>query len=79
MTRPISTHDIDLAAASMTITGEQPSICIHPGDTLATFNLPDGAITQQLCNDYATGNLTLNIKRFSSCRAFLFKKIKGAQ
>ena len=79
MTRPISTQDIDLAAARMTITGEQPSFYRQPGDSLTTFDLTDDDITRNLLNQYATGSLTLNIKRFASCRNFLFKKIKGVR
>lgn len=79
MARPISTHDIELAAARMTITGEQPNTYLQPGDSLATFDLPDDDITQQLLNQYATGSLILNIKRFAACRNFLFKKLKGVK
>jgi hypothetical protein len=54
----------------MTITGELPSVYRQPGD------LPDDAVTQQLLAEYATGTLMLNVKRFASCRNFLFKQIK---
>lgn len=74
--RPISTHDLDLAAARMTITGEQPSVYLQRGDSLATFDLPDDEITRQILVDYATGSLMLNVKRFAACRNFLFKKLK---
>lgn len=76
MNRPIQTHDIELAAARMTITGAQPTIFKEPGATLATFELPADEITMNLLSKYATGELCLNIKRFASCRNFLFKKLK---
>ena len=76
MTRPIRTHDIELAASRMTITGEQPSVFMEAGDRLATFELPADEITSNLLNQYATGSLCLNIRRFASCRNFLFKKMK---
>jgi len=76
VTRPIRTHDIELAAARMTITGEQPPVFMESGDRLATFELPPDAITMNLLNQYATGSLCLNVKRFASCRNFLFKKLK---
>lgn len=76
MTRHISTHDIDLAAARMVITGRQPSVYLQPGDSLATFDLVDDDIMRQLLNEYATGTLVLNVRRFAACRNFLFKKLK---
>ncbi len=76
MTRPIRTHDIELAAARMAITGEQPNVFKESGERLATFELPADAITMNLLSQYATGDLSLNIKRFASCRNFLFKKVK---
>ena len=76
MTRPIRTHDIDLAACRMTITGEQPSVFMEAGDHLATFELPGDSITTTLLNNYATGELCLNVRRFASCRNFLFKKLR---
>lgn len=79
MTRPIRTQDIDLAAARMTLTGDQPAIVFEDGAALATFELPGDDITINLLNRYATGELCLNIKRFASCRNFLFKKLKGVR
>jgi hypothetical protein len=76
MTRPIRTHDIELAAARMAVTGEQPRVSMESGDRLATFELPSDDITMGILNKYATGELCLNIKRFVSCRNFLFKKLK---
>lgn len=77
MTRPFRTHDIDLAAARMCLTGEQPNIVTLPGDHLSSFELPCDEITSKLLNSYATGDLCLNVKRFSSCRNFLYKKLRG--
>lgn len=79
MSRLIRTHDIDLAAARMVITGEQPGVSIQAGDSLASFDLPDDEITGRILNEYATGTLMLNVKRFASCRNFLFKKLKGVR
>ena len=79
MSRPISTQDIELAAAYMTATGEQPEIIFEDGAKLVTFGLPSNDITINLLNRYATGELSLNIKRFTSCRNFLFKKLKGVR
>lgn len=76
MPRPVRTTDIELASAYMALTGEQPSVYQQPGQSLKTFDLEDSEITRQLLNDYATGTLSLNIKRFTACRNFLFKKVK---
>ena len=79
MNRPISTHDIDLAASYMTITDKLPPVYLQPGDTLATFDLPDDEITRQILSNYATSTLMVSAKRFATCRAFLFKQIKGVR
>lgn len=76
MTKPIRTQDIELAAPRMVITGVQPTVVKEPGNMLATFELPYGEVTMNLLSRYATGDLCLNIKRFASCRNFLFKKVK---
>lgn len=76
MNSSIRTQDIELAAARMTITGEQPTVYREPGSTLATFDLPADDVTMNLLSRYATGDLCLNIKRFASCRNFLFKRLK---
>ena len=79
MTRPISTHDIDLAAAYMTVRGDQPSMHRDTGKALVTFDLIADEITINLLSRYATGELSLNIRRFASCRNFLYKKMKEVQ
>lgn len=79
MTRPIYTQDIDVAAAVMTATGHQPEICFRDGDQLATFELPGDELTIKLLARYSAGDLTLNVKRFASCRNSLFKKLKGVR
>jgi len=79
MPRPIRTHDLELAAARRTITGEKPPLVMESGDHLVTIELPADAVTMNLLNQYATGDLCLNIKRFTSCRNFLFKKLKEAR
>ena len=76
MSRPIRTHDIELAASTMAVTGAQPTVTQEPGASLATFELSPDAITMDVLSKYATGELCLNIKRFTSCRNFLFKKLK---
>ena len=76
MTRPISTHDIDLAAAYMTVRGDQPTMHRDGGKALASFDLIADDITMNLLSRYATGELSLNIRRFASCRNFLYKKLK---
>lgn len=77
--RTIDTTDIELAAAHATRTGTLPPVCFHPDESLGVFELPDNAETHALFIEYATGVLTLNIKRFCSCRALLFRKLKEAR
>lgn len=79
MPRPIYTQDIDVAAAVMAATGNQPEICFRDGDHLATFELPGDDLTIKLLARYSAGDLTLNVKRFASCRNLLFKKLRGAR
>lgn len=79
MTRPLSTHDIDLAACYMAITGNQPACYLRPGDHLAIFEIPNNELTMPMFSEYATGSLMLPIKRFCSCRSFLYKKMKEAR
>lgn len=79
MTRPIRTKDLDVAAAIMTATGIQPVIAHDNGDALSTFELPGDEITINLLSRYAAGDLSLNVKRFASCRNLLFKKLREAK
>lgn len=73
------THDFDLGAAYMVITGRQPAMYREPGETLVTIELIGDEATLSLMVAYAAGDLTLNIRRFASCRAWLYRQAKGVK
>lgn len=77
MTRPTETTDLDLTAAWMTATGKQPLVFLPQGKQLAVCELPDDETTREIILSYATGTLCLNVKIFASCRAWLYRRVKG--
>ena len=82
MTRPTAkqtTHDFDLGAAYMVVTGRQPAMYREPGDTLVTIELIEDDATHSLMLSYAAGELVLNVKRFAACRAWLYRQAKGVR
>ena len=71
-----TTQDLDLGAAYMVVSGRQPVLYREPGNSLVSIELIDGELTRELMLSYATGKLVLNIKRFASCRAWLYRQAK---
>jgi hypothetical protein len=72
----IETNDIDLAAVYMVATGRKPGMYREPGDDLVTFHMPSDEATRNVMLEYATGGLKLNVKRFSACRAWLYRQAR---
>lgn len=73
----ITTQDIDLGASYMVITGRQPEVVHYPGDELTSIEMVNDSVTRGLILTYTSGQLALNIKKFSACRAWLYRRIKG--
>jgi len=71
-----TTTDLDLGAAYMVVTGRQPHVVHSHDDKLASIEMVDDAVTRQLMLAYACGQLALNIKRFATCRAWLYRQVK---
>jgi hypothetical protein len=77
-TRPpdIETNDLDLAAIYKTITRRNPTMYRESGDSLVTFVMPSDEITRNVILQYAAGTLELNVRRFASCRAWLYRQTR---
>ncbi|WP_224983010.1 hypothetical protein [Geomonas agri] len=73
------TTDIDLSATIMTATGKMPAILRQPGKALVTFEFSDDDATRAIVFTYATGELVQPVKRFSACRAWLYRQAKGGR
>ena len=71
-----TTNDIDLGAVYMVVTGRQPHVIRNHDDRLASIEMIDDAVTRQLMLAYASGQLALNIKRFATCRAWLYRQVR---
>jgi len=83
MTRPrenqIVTHDLDLGALFMVETDRMPGIFREPGNPLVTLSMPNDEATRDLMIAYASGTLKVDVKKFASCRAWLFRQVKGVK
>jgi hypothetical protein len=73
------TTDLDLAAAIMTATGKQPKIVQLVGKALITFEFQDDETTRAAIIAYASGELAQPVKRFATCRAWLYRQAKRAR
>lgn len=72
----IQTHDFDLGAVYMVATDRRPELYREPGDSLVTLVLPNDQITREVMMAYASGELKINVKRFASCRNWLYRQAK---
>ncbi len=70
------TQDLDLGAAYMSLTGRQPKVVHNHHDQLVSIHMIDDEITRDLMLAYASGQLIVKVKRFASCRAWLYRQVK---
>lgn len=73
------TVDLDLAAVIQTDTFKDPEVFKQPGQSLVSFVFPNNPRTQAIVMSYASGDLVLNVKRFASCRARLYRLAKAVR
>ena len=78
-TGTIGTNEIDLAASYFVTFGEMPPFFYSDNSGIATFELKDSDDTRSLFIEYMTGTLELNIRRFTACRARLYKALREAR
>lgn len=71
-----TTQDIDIAAAIMTATGQQPEIFRQPDHDLASFEFPANETVQAVVMAYASGELMQPVKRFAACRSWLYRQAR---
>ncbi len=75
----ITTTDIELAASYMEQTGRTPAVFREPGNALVSIEMVNDQITQQVMMSFAIGDLMVNARRFSACRAYLYRTIKAVK
>lgn len=72
------THDIELAAALMTATGQKPRK-IAPGNKLIEFIFPANEIVHSVVLKYAAGNLFQEVRRLAAHRRWLYRQIREVE